>query len=72
MTEIVRIDPPIPLMTPKGSAHAHFLIDYGIENNLLWVCFQNDTGECWTWDNTKIRATKNITLDRKNISEIIE
>ena len=72
MTEIVRIDPPIPLTTPKGPAYAHFLIDYGIEDNLLWVYFQNDTGECWTWNNSKIRATKNITIDRKNISEIIE
>ena len=70
MTEIVRIDPPIPLMTPKGSAYAHFLIDNGIEDNLLWVCFQDDTGECWTWDNSKIRATKNITIDRTSISKI--
>lgn len=48
MTKIVRIDPPIPLTTPKGPAYAHFLIDNGIEDNLLWVCFQDDTGECWT------------------------
>lgn len=72
MTKIVRIDPPIPLTTPKGPAYAHFLIDNGIEDNLLWVCFQDDTGECWTWDNSKIRAAKNITIDRTSISEIIE
>jgi len=70
MASIVRIDPAIPLLTPKGPAYAHFLIDYGIEDNLHWVCFQDDTGECWTWDNSKIRATKNITIDRTNISEI--
>jgi len=71
MTTIVRIDPPIPLNTPKGSAYAHFLIDNGLEDNLQWVCFQDDTGECWTWDNSNIRATKNITIGRTNITEII-
>jgi hypothetical protein len=70
MASIVRIDPAIPLLTPKGPAYAHFLIDYGVEDNLHWVCFQDDTGECWTWDNSKVRATKNITIDRTNISEI--
>jgi hypothetical protein len=70
MASIVRIDPAIPLSTPKGTAYAHFLIDYGIEDNLHWVCFQDDTGECWTWDNSKVRATKNITVNRTNISEI--
>lgn len=69
---IKRIDPPIPLNTPKGPAYAHFLIDNGLEDNLHWVCFQDDTGECWTWDNSKIRATKNITLGRTNISAIDE
>ena len=64
MGVIVQINPPIPLDTPKGSGYAHFLIDYGVENNLHWVVFQDLTGECWTWDNTKIRAQKNITLNR--------
>ena len=64
MSYIERIDPPIPVVTPKGKALAHFLIDYGIENNLMWVCFQDDTGECWTWSNYDIRAQKNITIGR--------
>lgn len=62
---IIRIDPPIPLETPKGSALAHFLIDYGAENNLLWVCFLNNNGQIWTYDNTEVRAPKNITMKRK-------
>lgn len=61
---IIQLNPSIPLVTPKGSAQAMFLIDYSPEHNLMWVCFQDDTGECWTWDNTKIRACKNITLGR--------
>ena len=68
---ITRLNPPIPIMTPKGRALAHFLLDYGPENDLMWVCFQDDTGECWTWENADIRARVNKTLGRTNISEII-
>ena len=67
---ITRIDPPIPLMTPKGRAMAHSLIDYGMENDLMWVVFQDDTGECWTWENAQIRARINQTIGRKRVSKI--
>ena len=69
---VIRIDPPIPLMTPKGRAIAHFLIDNGIENDLQWVCFQDDTGECWTWENNQVRARVNITAGRKQTTKITE
>lgn len=68
---ITRIDPPLPLLTPKGKALAHFLIDYGYEHDLYWICFQNDTGECWTWSNKDIRAQDNITAGRINIPKEI-
>jgi hypothetical protein len=32
---ILQLDPPIPIITPKGDGYAHLLIDYGPENNLL-------------------------------------
>ena len=69
---VTQLNPPIPLMTPKGRAMAHFLIDYGVENDLMWVCFQDDTGECWTWENAYIRARVNATIGRRNLSEIKE
>ena len=47
------------LVTPKGGALAYVLIDYGPEYDLLWQCFQDDTGESWTWNNKEIRAQKN-------------
>ena len=68
---ITRIDPPLPLLTAKGKAMAHFLIDYGFEHDLHWVCFQDETGECWTWNNKDIRAQKNITAGRINIPKEI-
>jgi hypothetical protein len=61
---LIQLNPPIPVSTPKGSALAHLVIDYGIEHNLMWVCFQDDTGECWTWENRDIRAQKNLTIGR--------
>lgn len=67
---MTRLDPPIPIMTPKGRALAHFIIDYGPEHDLHWVCFQDDTGECWTWENAHIRARVNHTMGRKSITKI--
>jgi len=66
---IVQINPPIWLNTPKGEALAHFLLDYGIEHDLYWVCAQQDTGECWTWGNRDIRFCKNITIWRMKEKE---
>ncbi len=65
---ITRIDPAIPLISPKGPCLAHFLIDNGIETDILWVCFQDNNGECWTWSNKDIRAQKNITAGREYVS----
>lgn len=65
---ILQLNPALPVVTPKGRALAHALIDIGIESDLLWVCFQDNTGECWTWKNQQIRAQKNITHGRDCIS----
>ena len=61
---ITQLNPPLPLQTPKGSALAHLVIDYGPEHNLIWVCFIDETGECWSYDNKHVRAQKNITMGR--------
>ena len=61
---MVQLNPPIPLDTPNGKALAHILLDYGPEFDLLWVCFDDATGECWTWPNHLIRAQRNITMGR--------
>ena len=67
---IVQLNPPLPLNTPKGSALAHFLIDYGPEHDLMWTVFLDANGECWTFPNQKIRATRNETMGRNSISPI--
>ena len=62
---MLRLDPPIPLDTPKGHSLAHIVIDYGAECDLLWVCFQDDTGEVWTWSNREVRAQENASMLRR-------
>jgi hypothetical protein len=57
----LQLTPTIPLDTPKGPADAHFLIDYGSEANLLYVCFVRETGECWTFKSQEVLLEKNIT-----------
>ncbi len=61
---ILQLNPPIPLVTPKGDAMAHLVIDYGMEFDLLWVCFQKGTGECWTWRNSQVKQGDNVTFGR--------
>jgi hypothetical protein len=62
---IIQLDPTNPMDTPKGPAKAHFLIDYGQEHHLLWVCFQDDTGECWTWPNPQIKLQENVSMGQR-------
>lgn len=59
---MTQLNPPIPLDTPKGPAYAHFAIDYGQEHYLLFVCFINDTGECWIYPNRDVRLQKNTSM----------
>ncbi len=61
---ILQLNPTIPLNTPNGPGLAHFVIDHGVEHDLLWVVFLDSNGECWTFSNKVITATKNITMGR--------
>ena len=61
---MLRLDPPLPVVTPQGKGLAHVRIDYGIDFDLCWVVFQAN-GECWTWRNQDILAETNITFGRK-------
>lgn len=62
---ILRIDPPLPLDTPKGFGWAHFLIDYGQEHHLQWIVFIEKTRECWTVQNPEIKIASNWTMGRR-------
>lgn len=65
---ILQLNPPLPLHTLKGDAVAHFLIDYGLEHDLMWVCFMDESGECWTFNNREVQAMMNITYGATRMS----
>ena len=58
----------MPVLTPKGPALAHFLIDYGEEHHLMWVCVLDKTGEIWTFANPDIRGQVNQTFKRNHVT----
>lgn len=67
---ILQLNPPLPLMTPRGRGLAHFLIDYGPEYHLHWVValdgpgLTSEIGECWEFTNPDIRFQPNFTMGR--------
>lgn len=65
---LLQLNPPIPVLTPKGRGLAHVVIDYGPEHDLLWVVFQDETGECWTFNNREVRGQQNITMNRPAVT----
>jgi hypothetical protein len=65
---MIQLSPALPMRTPKGEGLAHFLIDEGVESDLKWVVFLDNSGECWTYRNPDVRALKNITQGREYIS----
>lgn len=53
--------------TPYGEARALILIDYGQEEDLCWLCVQQEgkhKGELWTWHNSEVRMLPNRTTLR--------
>ncbi len=67
---MLQLNPPLPMLTPKGEGFAHILIDYGPESDLYWTVFITATGEVWTFSNRDVRASKNITLGRTHVEQI--
>jgi hypothetical protein len=61
---ILQLNPPIPMMTPKGAGLAWLVLDYGAEHHLMWTVAIDETGEVWTFANPDVRALTNITMGR--------
>lgn len=60
-----QLDPAIPVSVEgKGKGWAFACIDYGQENNLIWVTAIDETGEIWCAPNPKVRLQANWTLGR--------
>lgn len=61
---IKQLNPTLPLDTPKGPGQALFVIDYGPEHHLLFTVAIDETREIWTFNNTQVKAQKNVTMGR--------
>jgi len=65
---MLRLDPPLPLLLRRNGAWvkglAHVLLDPGTEHDLQWVCFADESRECWTLRNQDVRAQDNVTAGR--------
>lgn len=64
---MLQLSPPVPLWTPRGYAQAHVLIDYGMDQDLQWVCFLVADGTCWTFRNQDVKLVENDTMGRKRL-----
>jgi len=60
----------LPVLTPKGKARAHWWIEYGREEHISWVCFIDETGECWTFENPHIRIQPNESFRCQKTSDM--
>jgi hypothetical protein len=61
---LYQLNTPLPVHTPKGKAFCHYIIDYSMDNHLMFVCFLDESGECWTFSNPEIRIQNNPTIGR--------
>jgi hypothetical protein len=59
-----QLNPSIPVVTADGKGEAIGWIDYGKDDELLWIVFLQKNGECWIYPNPQIRACPNITTGR--------
>ena len=50
--------------TPKGDGIALFMIDYGAEDDILWMVGINETGEIWCVPNYEVRLMANWSYRR--------
>ena len=62
---MIQLNPTIPMMTPKGSGYALFVVDYSQEHHLMWVVALDDGGQIWMFENPDVRVQANVTLGRR-------
>ena len=61
----VQLNPSIPMhVLERGPGQAIGMIDYGPEQNLLWVIALDEGGEIWCAPNPQVRVQSNWSLGR--------
>lgn len=63
-----QLNPTIPVITPLGYAHAHFI--WGNDRLVWFGVFQEDTGEQWWFLNNHVRLVPSISDEQYAASPI--
>jgi hypothetical protein len=64
---MLQLNPPIPMVTPRGEGMAVLVSDYGPDFDLLWTVIigkGDHAGEIWTYPNPQVRGVANFTMGR--------
>jgi hypothetical protein len=65
MSKMLQLNPSLPVhVVDRGSGEAVGWIDYGKEDDLIWIVAIDATGEVWLAPNNKIRFMKNYSIGR--------
>lgn len=65
MSHMLQLNPSIPVeVLGKGFAECVAWLDYGKEDDLMWLCLLDSNGEAWVVPNKDIRAIKNYSIGR--------
>ena len=62
---ITQLRDPIHVITPRGKGWCHFLLDYGVNADVIWGTVLDNGGECWWCPNHLIRVSGNWSIGQK-------
>ena len=65
-----QLRPSIPMRSPRASGEAIAVIDYGKEDDLLWLIIDDSTGQVWCVPNAEVRAFRNYSIGRNTVDEV--
>ena len=67
--QILQLNPPVHVLTPKGEAFARLVIDYGPDTNTIWVVDLFETRQCIHVDSSEIRFGSNMMWNLKEVEK---
>lgn len=61
---MLQLNPPLPVVTPKGGGWAYVLIDRSQEHPVEFVVALDEGGEIWVFNQEQVRMHRNLTYGR--------
>jgi hypothetical protein len=72
MTTLLQLNPPIPVVTPKGDGMAVVVIDYGPALNSIWIVILDDSHKFIHVDSAELLGAGNEMWDMKHPEPMVE